>query len=324
MKLRIATFNLENLDDVAGESPSLDERIEVLRPQLQRLHADIICFQEVHGQETPNQPRQILALRKLLEEMDYSNFNIAHTVTTNNEAYDKRNLVIVSRFPLRDTEQYRNDLIQHLQYRKATAIPAETEAENIRWERPILYTKVEVSSEQLIHLINVHLKSRLPSTIEGQKQGRYAWRTCSGWAEGFFLSSIKRVGQALETRLLVDRIIDQEEQANIVVCGDFNAHPGEVPVEAIAGRIENTDNDELIGRTMIACENTIPESARFTYIHHGNKRLLDHMLISRNMLSYYRTSEIHNEILHDESIAFAYDMKFPESDHAPFIAEFEM
>ncbi|MEM9748885.1 MAG: endonuclease, partial [Actinomycetota bacterium] len=33
--------------------------------------------------------------------------------------------------------------------------------------------------------------------------------------------------------------------------------------------------------------------------------------------------EIHNEILHDESLAFAGDAKFPESDHAPVVAEFE-
>ena len=52
--------------------------------------------------------------------------------------------------------------------------------------------------------------------------------------------------------------------------------------------------------------------------------LLDHILISQSMLPYYRNSEIHNETLHDESIAFAKDTKYPESDHAPFIAEFEI
>ncbi|MGD2247231.1 MAG: hypothetical protein PVF58_02415 [Candidatus Methanofastidiosia archaeon] len=42
------------------------------------------------------------------------------------------------------------------------------------------------------------------------------------------------------------------------------------------------------------------------------------------MTQYYTKSEIHNETLHDETIAFATDEKFPESDHAPFIAEFEI
>jgi len=324
MKLRIATFNLENLDDKPGESPSLQERIQVLRPQLLRLHADVICFQEVNGQETPNQPRQLLALKSLLEQTEYANFHIAHTKTQNGEAYDERNLVVISRYPLSGVEQYLNRLIPTLQYKKVTSLPPETNARPVGWERPILYARVNLSDGQTIHLINVHLKSRLPSEIKGQSEGKYAWKTSSGWAEGFFLSSMKRVGQALEARILVDSLFDNDAGANIIVCGDFNAHPDEVPVEAIAGRVENTGNAALIRRTMISCESTIPEPARYTYVHQGQKRLLDHMLISPTMLKYYRTSEIHNETLHDEGVAFAYDTKFPESDHAPFVAEFVM
>ena len=37
--------------------------------------------------------------------------------------------------------------------------------------------------------------------------------------------------------------------------------------------------------------------------------MLDHMLITRNLLAHYRGSEIHNEILHDESVAFGTDRK---------------
>jgi hypothetical protein len=33
--------------------------------------------------------------------------------------------------------------------------------------------------------------------------------------------------------------------------------------------------------------------------------MLDHLLVTRNLLAYYRGSEIHNEIRHDESAAFA-------------------
>lgn len=52
-KLRIATFNLENLDDKPGQKPTLDERIALMRPQLLRLNADMLCLQEVNGQEVP-------------------------------------------------------------------------------------------------------------------------------------------------------------------------------------------------------------------------------------------------------------------------------
>ena len=325
MKLRIATFNLENLDDQVGQSPSLQERIAVLGPQLERLRADVICFQEVNGQESPGQPRQLLALQTLLAATSYAGFHVAHTLTSNDEAYDERNLVIVSRFPLSAVRQYRNDLTHELKYRKVTADPPEDEAKSVEWVRPILHAVATVAPDFSFHIINLHLKSRIPTRVPGQKPGKWdPWRTSAGWAEGFFISSMKRVGQALETRILVDQIFDTDEAAKIVVCGDLNAHPDEVPVEAIAGRVENTENPALVSRVLVPCENTIPEPARYTYLHQGQKRLLDHMLLSRNMLRYYTSAEIHNEALHDEGLAFAIDEKYPESDHAPFVAEFEV
>ena len=56
--LRMATFNLDNFDETAvGVRPSLNERIGLMRPQIQRLRADCACFPEVHGPERPGQPR---------------------------------------------------------------------------------------------------------------------------------------------------------------------------------------------------------------------------------------------------------------------------
>ena len=50
--LRVATFNIENLDESPDENnPSLEIRIPVLRGALQRLSADILCLQGVHGQQ---------------------------------------------------------------------------------------------------------------------------------------------------------------------------------------------------------------------------------------------------------------------------------
>jgi predicted extracellular nuclease len=154
------------------------------------------------------------------------------------------------------------------------------------------------------------LKSKIPTDIQGQKIDNYTWKTSSGWAEGFFLSSMKRVGQALETRMLIDEIFSEDESAWIVVCGDFNADLDDVPVEAIRGRVENTGNGGLARYVMQPCEMSIPESSRFSLYHQGRKNMLDHLLVCRNMLAYYRGSEVHNELLHDETIAFATDDSF--------------
>lgn len=325
MRLRVATFNLENFDEApAGEQPSLQTRIGAIRPQLARLRADVLCLQEIHGQERPDQERQLLALDALFEGTPYAGFARAHTRTARNEAYDKRNLVIVSRFPIEETAQYRNTLVPEPLYRPVTARPEAPEAKEVRVERPILHARLRLPDGAALHVLNVHLKSRRPSDVEGQKLDRYTWRTASGWAEGAFISALKRVGQALEARVLIDQIFDREPEARIVMCGDFNAHPGEVPVETIAGRVENTGNAALRPRVLLSVEATIPEPARFTFIHQGQKRLLDHLLISQALLPFYRHAEIHNEALHDESVAFTSEEEFPEPDHAPFVAEFEI
>ena len=322
-KIRIVTFNLENLDDIQGASLTLQERIKVMRPQLVRLNADIICFQEIHGQETPGQPRQLLALNQLLQNTPYTAYNIVSTKTEDGtQVYDKRNLVIISHLNINDHNQYKHDYVPAPRYQKVMAIPPENEDKKITWERPILHAKLILPHNQTLHVINLHLKSRIPTNIDGQKLNNYTWKSTSGWAEGYFLSSMKRVGQALETRVLIDNIFDNDENALIVVCGDFNSDFDNVPVQAICGDVENTGNGKLANRVLVPCERTVPEPSRYSLLYQGKGEMLDHLVVSRSLLAYYKNTEIHNEILHDESIAFATDKKYPESDHAPVVAEF--
>ncbi len=325
--LRIATFNLENLDDQPGQRPTLAERIPFLRPQLLRLRADVLCLQEIHGQETAGQPRSLAALSQLLEGTPYANFIVANTTTTQGQPYDQRNLVILSRFPITATEQIKHQRVPRPSYRKVTAIPVESAAKDITWERPIFYAQTDLGGGRTLHVINVHLKSKLPTDIPGQKNG-FTWRSASGWAEGYFLSSMQRVGQALEVRVLIDEIFDKAEargeEALIAVCGDFNADSADVPVKAILGPVEDTGNVALAPRMLVPCENTVPESARYSLFHLGKGAMLDHVLVSRGLMAFYRGSEIHNELLPDESGAFRTDALFPESDHAPVVAEFEL
>jgi hypothetical protein len=104
--LRIATFNLENFDETkAGDEPSLDTRIELMRPQIVRLRADIACFQEVHGQERPGQPRALLALTKLLETTNLDGATLTSTKPADNDVFDVRNLVVATKLPVSDRQQ---------------------------------------------------------------------------------------------------------------------------------------------------------------------------------------------------------------------------
>ena len=322
--MKIASFNVENLDVAEDDrNPSLDKRIPTLRGILNRLDADILCLQEVHGQEPadPAIERDLSALEEVLKETKYDGYNKEYTKTRKGFPYDKRNLVVLTHYPIISMKQYNCDLIDNLEYRKVTAIPEEVAANKIKWERPILHVVIEHPIKGNIHIINIHLKSMLSTNISGQHEG-YSWNSAAGWAEGYFLSSMKRVGQALETRILIDKILDEDINAQIIVCGDFNSEPGHVPVEAILGSSENTNNPKLKERVLIPCSRGIPSSVAFSHIHHGHGNLLDHMLISQSILPAFSNARIFNENLHDESLPFMFDDKYPESDHAPFLSEF--
>lgn len=322
--IRLATFNLENLDDRPKEKPTLEQRIALMRPQLLRVNADLLCLQEVNGQKEQGVNR-LQALEKLLQGTSYEEYQSVSTTTDDgSQPLDQRNLVILSRFPILDHQQYKHKFAQPPSYRIVTAEPRQATAQEITWERPIVYAKIQLDNSHVLHLVNVHLKSKIPTNIPGQKVNDFTWKTSAGWAEGSFISSMKRVGQALETRQLLDELFKTDENAFIAVCGDFNADTDDVPVEAIRGDVENVGNSKLAKRVMVPCERTIPEPSRFSLLHQGRPQMLDHILMSRSLLAHYQGTEIHNELLHDESIAFAIDEKFPESDHAPVIVSFEL
>ena len=319
--MRIATFNLENLDDKPTTKPPIATRAALMQGQLTRVNADILCLQEVNSDT---------ALDTLIAATPYAAYN---RFSTNNSAAlnhgAPQNVVLLSRFPITSSEEVLHKFNPGPVYQLQTALPPATAAQPISWTRSILHSQVQLPSGQTLHVISFHLKSKLPFNIPGQKQAVPGssfgmWKNASAFAEGSFISSMLRTGQALEARQLVDSLFDADASALIVVCGDFNAEAGEVPLAALHGDVEDTDNPSLSNRVLVPCENTIPEQARYSLIHHGKGTMIDHILVSRSLLALYRGAEIHNEVLHDESSAFATDTKFPESDHAPVVARFEL
>jgi endonuclease/exonuclease/phosphatase family metal-dependent hydrolase len=324
-KLRIATFNVENLDiPTDPESrPTLEERIPVLRPQLHRLRADIICFQEVHSQKE-GRTRKLTALRKLLEGTRYEKYHMVHTTATpkGKVPMPYRNLVIVSKYPIVSSRQIKHDYVPAPVYQMVSANPPAAKPSEVTWERPFLHAVIELPDGQHVNVINVHLKSKLPTPIPGGKVDRFTWASKAAAGEGSFLSSMKRVGQAAEVTVFIDTLFDAEPEALIVVCGDYNCDFDEVATKMIRGMVEEHGNPALLSRELIPCETSVSPGMRYSILHHGQGRMFDHLMVSRALLHYYVDAKVLNETLKDESIAFATDDKYPGSDHAPVVAEF--
>lgn len=74
--MRIATYNLESLDLPPRAKRSIEERVAMLAPELQRARADVVCLQEVNAQSDPgHHHRSLRALDRLLEDTPYTHYH---------------------------------------------------------------------------------------------------------------------------------------------------------------------------------------------------------------------------------------------------------
>ncbi len=323
--LRLATFNLESLGDNSGAAAPLAERIAVLRPQLTRLDADIVCLQEVDPEDVPGERRRALvALDKLLAGTPYAGYERCVSRSPHGDyPADRHNLVILSRFPVERSGQIHHDLVPPLRYPPVTAVPQPAPAIEARFDRPFLHAVVRLPGGQRIHVLNLHLKSPLAAAIPGQKRSAFVWNSVAGWAEGFFLSALKRAGQALEVRLAVDRVFDAEPEAMVAVCGDFNADSWEVPVQIVRGAAEETQNTALAGRALTPLDMKVAKPRRYSVLHAGRALMLDHVLVSQNLATLADEVDLSNEGLADEVLSHPESRHPAESFHAALCVEFD-
>ena len=323
--MRLASFNLENLDDEPGGEPALDERLAVLRPQLLRLDADLLALQEVNGQRDGKGPRSLRALDTLLEDTPYRDFHRATTMGLNgNGPADKHNLVFLSRWPIAASRQIRHEHLSPPMHRLLTAEPPGEDVQAVEWDRPLQHVEVALPGGARLHVINLHLRAPLAAHIPGQKTGPFAWKSVAAWAEGFYLAAMKRCGQALEVRLLVEALFDEDPTALIAVCGDFNAEDRETPLRIIRGDLEDTGAGILAARALVPLGRSLPRAQGFTVLHRGQPLTLDHLLVSKSLMGTYRSIEVHNEWLGDELVDYATVSHSPESYHAPLVATFDL
>jgi endonuclease/exonuclease/phosphatase family metal-dependent hydrolase len=321
--MRIATFNLENLDLPPRSAMPLERRADVLRPALERLQADILCLQEVNGQHVPGQrDRTLAALDQLLAGTRYAGFARAATSGAGGHPADVHNLVTLSRYPIAQHRQVMHALVEPPLLRPITADPLPADTEPVHFDRPLLVTEILAPDGQSLTVVNLHLRAPLASNLPGQKLEPFVWKTVGGWAEGYFLSALRRSGQALELRLLLEQMFDTDAHRPIAIAGDFNAEDHEVPLKIVVGAEEDTGNGALSSRSLVILDRALSEDRRWSVLHHGRPQMLDHILVSRALHARFRSIEVHNETLSDEAIGYARHTRASGSSHAAVVAEF--
>jgi endonuclease/exonuclease/phosphatase family metal-dependent hydrolase len=322
--MRIATFNVENLGKVRGSGPVFEDRAAVLLPQLERLKADILCLQEVDAIKVGG-VRRAVTLEQLLEGSPYAGYRLVTSTGPSGQGpSDVHNLAVATRLPVVEARDLRHDLVEPPLFRRQTGVPPDDVPMPLTWDRPLQHLVLALPQAFRLHLFNVHLRAPLAVAVPGQKSGPFAWKSVSGWAEGFFAAAMKRAGQALELRLAVERVFDDEPDALIAVCGDFNAADHDTALRLACAGEDDTGSGQLARRVLTPVERSLPADQRFSVMHHGRPQMLDHILASRSLFGHLAGVEVHNEMLTDELVAYGRIDRPPESLHAPLVAAFDL
>jgi endonuclease/exonuclease/phosphatase family metal-dependent hydrolase len=324
--MRLATFNLENLDYARQAPHLLEQRIDILRPQLERLSADILCLQEVNAQHVKDKKeRSFVALDQLLTGTRYAQYErvTSHLAGTRSAA-DVHNIAILSRFPIVAQRELWHQFVPPMTYRCLTARLSPSDDDKITFDRPALAADIAVGQDAVLTIMNVHLRAPLAAIVPGQKRSAASWATTSGWAEGFFIASMKRNAQALDVRLAVDEILQIDPNRCIAIAGDFNAGIEEVPLKILQARKEDTGNSDLARLSLIPVDSNIARGRRYSVLHDGQHWMPDHILASYPLQARLASVEIHNEALIDKCIGRAGSTPVAGSTHAPLVAEFAL
>ncbi|HXV24327.1 MAG TPA: endonuclease/exonuclease/phosphatase family protein [Alphaproteobacteria bacterium] len=305
----IASYNLDGLDDTGEDPRDFGARVAVLRPKLVDLDAEILCLQEVRSQRI-GAKRRLRALERLLEGTRYARYHRVHTVTETGRATDVNHLVILSSFPILRHGKISHELVPPLPCHQPVR---GSRCDPISWDRPFLYALLDCGEGRHIWIVNLHLRAPIAARVP-QGRTRKVWRSTPLWAEGFFRAALMRIGQALEVRLFVDRLFDEDPTARICVCGDFNAEGAEMPLRLIRADPEDTEAPALRSRRLLPLDR-----AGSSAVHAGRPMRPDHLLASTQLAAAHRRSDLINRNLPDDTQVGAVD-----SPHAPILAEFDL
>jgi len=321
--MRLATFNMESFGADRHDPEALQPRLDALRPKLLELQADILCLQEVNAQKRKGEAfRRFEALDLLLAETPYRDFQRAASERAPGKGPgDRHNLVILSRFPIRRT----HSLFQHHAHPPLwlpkSAVPPYDTPQTVVFDRPILQTEIDIGGNRPLHLFGVHLRAPIAAMIRGGKEADRSWKSISAWAEGYQLSVLKQTAQALELRLAVEALFDADEQAQILLAGDFNATGDTGTLRLLRADPDDTESPGLEPRRLYQLDAALPRDRRKTVLHRGRGQTLDHILASAALAGRTLDVRVFNHDLADEVLDS--DDDFAGSFHAAMCAEFE-
>ena len=265
----LATYNVKNLFDDQDDPYHVDESTPAKpRDELERV-ADVI--REIDAdilalQEVEERGYLERYLEALLPDLDYQ--HVVHY-----EGNDLRGIdvCLLSRLPIGAVTSFR-----HLRFRDEQNVPR-------RFNRDLLRVEVFPESGDAFEVWVVHLKSN-----HGGRE----------------LAETIRLGESREIRRLLDQRLEDDPQAQFVICGDFNDTFASPTMQAIVG----------VGGQALACfRNELSNPDTFTFNRAPYLSMIDFILCSPAMARRHQSGSYHVRVS---------SLKESGSDHNPVSCRF--
>ena len=327
---KVMTWNLENLYPAGSQfgpknQGEFTKKLKSLAEVILELDPDVLAVQEV-GDTEP--------LDDLVAKLQG---NYPHTqLSTNPDARGIR-VGFLSKLAIKDSEE-----IVDFPQSGLPSVPGVDREGNLdnatRLSRGALRILVQPKQDFSVHLITAHLKSKL-LTFPSQSGGpRFSTEDENERARVAGIALFQRTAEAVALRVKVNEILEGNPQEALVLLGDLNDVTDAATTQILQGppgseigtngfsRADVGDKSRLFNLAPL-----ILEARRFSRVFKGKGELIDHILVSEELLlgepRQVPEADSHVDILDSlPSIADNARERRGElgSDHAPITASFEL
>ncbi len=329
-RFTVTTWNLENLfrPEAAADQAIYTQKLERSVAIILQLAPDVLALQEIGNPEALND------LQALLKDQ-YPHQAIA-------KFPDSRGIRVgyLSKLKILDTL----DIIDF----PATgldSVPGQSQTGATdtvkKMSRGALQISVSPKSDRPIHLINAHLKSKLlsyPSSKKGKSRFIPNGEDERARVAGFAL--LKRTAEAIALRIQANQLLENNSNAALIILGDLNDGPAAATTQILYGPGGSQPGSKGKGfeqadagddTRLFNLADFIPADRRYSRIYQGSPELIDHILVSKELLgspvqkpsvdSYHAPEALPS--IGDTPSPRSGKQTFP-SDHAPITATFEL
>jgi endonuclease/exonuclease/phosphatase family metal-dependent hydrolase len=310
----VATWNVENLFLPGNEAGPPDEasyqaKLATLAREIAALEPDVLALQEIGDPQALEDRADAVGGQWHLALSEFPDERGIRVAFMSRPAIDEA--VHIRRFPAGlDAVQVGDD--------------GETSAE---MGRGALQVRVTVA-QRPVELVTAHLKSKL-LTYPGD---RFTPREESERARFGAYAVYRRAGEAVTLRVAANELLDgQGGERTLIVLGDLNDEPQAATTQILLGppgseigtagfdRPDAGDPWRLWNLAPL-----IPAERRYTRVYRGRRELIDHILVSRALVTRairVDTAAHPPPPISDDRAERRTD---PSSDHAVVVAEFDL